>query len=243
MRRWILRLGLLGLLSAALAALMFQHVLVIRKIEVVGGGEIGEESVIHAAGLEPGQGMLRLNTEQVKNGISSLGTHALVAMERCWPDTVRLVLREREAAAMALCGGGMAVLDDEGVVIRLVQVAPDRDLIYLSGVHPETAAAGKMLTVTEDQLVQYRAMMEALKACDGTGFVSEFVMAAGDKYELILRNGTTVLLEKGRMLPEITAWMKAVAQDMEHRGEAGGRLYIAGSGHADLSLQRTVEER
>jgi len=243
MRRWALRLGLLATLLAVLAALMFKRVFVVREIEVAGNENLAPETVIAASGLEPGQGMLRLKIEQVRNGISALGTHALVGLEKCWPDTVRLVLRAREPAAMALCAGGLAVLDAEGVVMGFAEEAPDRDLVYLSGVDAGEAESGETLPVEEERLNLYADLMEALAALDAEAYVSEINLSDPEEIRLILRGGCEAILGDGEMLRDKLAWMKAIVQDMEHRGEIGGRLYISENGHADLSMPQPMEER
>lgn len=242
MRRALARLALLAGLIAVLAALLLHCVLVVRRIEVSGYAGIAEEAIIEASGMEPMQSMLRLNEGMVKKGIDALGTHAFVRMERLWPDGVRLVVRPRERFAMSRCGEGMAVLDAQGVVMELTEGAPDRDLVYLSGVHPSFAQPGGRLPVESDILARYCRLAEVLESCDAAGSVSEIDLSDRNGLRLVLRGGSTVLLEEEGDLPGRIAWIRAVAQDMERRGEQGSLRCFGDAGHADLSLAGKMTE-
>ena len=241
MKRGLACVILLALLSGLLAFAALKHVFVLREISVEGNDEIAAERVVAASGLEPGASMFRLNTELVKDGISSLGSHALAEMRCDWPDGVVLRLRQRIPLAMACCGDRIAVLDGEGVVTELAEDVPDSDLIYISGVHPETAVPGKLFPMGEGAQT-CMALLEALAQADALGCVSEIDLSAQRGARIILRTGCVVQLDMQGNLAEKLAWMRDVARDMERRGEAGGLLRIADAGHADLALPENMAE-
>ena len=242
MKRVLVRLMLLAGLAAVLSVLLLRCVLVVRRIELSGHDGIAESALIEASGMEPMQSMLRLNVEAVKNGIDALGTHAFVRIDRLWPDGIMLVVRPRERFAMARCGEGMAVLDAEGVVIELTDEVPDRDLVYLSGIHPPAASPGGSLPVEKDILERYRRLAGALEACGAAAGVSEMDVSCKNGLRLVLRGGSTVLLEEAGDLPGRIAWIRAVAQDMERRGERGVLCCFGDAWHADISFAEKMTE-
>lgn len=233
MRRVILRLILLAALLGCLALSAMKHVFVIREISVSGNDGIPAEFVISASGLEPGQGMFRLNTETVKNGICGLGSHEFESLERNWPDGIHIVLRPREKMAMALCTGGTAVLDGECIVMEILPEAPDCDLIYISGFDRRGANAGQRLRMDDAQAEICIKLLAAIADSGADAYISEIDLSDAAAPKLVLRSGCTALLEDGENLQEKMAWLRLLAQDMEHRGERGGVLLISRTGCAD----------
>ena len=233
MRRAILRLGLLAALAGVLALFSVRHVFVIREIRVTGNDGIPAELVISASGLEPGQSMFRLNIETVKTGISALGTHAPESVARIWPDAVRLGLRPREKAAMALCTGGMALLDGECIVIDVLPDAPDCDLIYISGLEVQGARIGRRLGMTDAEAELCTTLLMAMESSGADAYVSEISLSDEGKARLILRSGCIAVLQDTEDLHAQMGWLRLLAQDMEHRGEHGGMLNISRAGCAD----------
>lgn len=234
MRRALIRIGLLAALVSLLGVLALKYVFVVREIIVTGNEGIPTEFVISASGMEPGMSMLRLNNEAVKNGVSSLGTHALERMERVWPDAVHLVLRPRMAAAMALCEGGVALLDGDMILMELGSDAPDRDLIYISGLEAGEAVIGQALPVDADKLETCRKLLRALDESGAGAYVSEITLLDSGEAQFILRGGCTAVLENDADLFRQCAWLRALAQDLERRGERGGALQLGHAGSAVL---------
>ena len=232
---------LLALLLGMLMLAGLKHVFVLREISVEGNDGIPAEKAIAASGLEPGASMFRLNTGMVKDGISSLGSHALAEMRYDWPDGVILKLRRRTPIAMACCGDGIAILDGEGIVTELAEDVPDRDLAYISGVHPESAALGKLFPMGSGA-DKCKTLLDSLLQADALSYVSEIDLSAQRDARIILRTGCVAELDMDGSLPEKMAWMRDVVRDMERRGETGGLLRITDAGHADLVLPENMAE-
>lgn len=241
--RWAaVRLGLLVVMLAAMTLVLLKEVLVLREISVRGNENLPAEAVIAASGLEPEQSMLRLNIDTVKYGINALGSHAFEEMQYRWPDAVELILRPRTAMAMARCCGGMAVLDAAGVVMEIAEEAPGCDLIYLSGLHPEEAFPGRILSMGEDQLSACMQLIPALAGQDALAWVSEIDLGDAADVRLILRDGTSVQLGGMEKLTEKIALLKASAQDLGRRGEGGGVLRFSGGCLADYARRENMAE-
>jgi cell division protein FtsQ len=108
------------LLTVAVAVYV-SPLLRVQKVEVVGATTIKTEEVLALAALE-GDSMLRLDTSDARNRIGYLPMVQSVTIERRWPQTVRIVVQERQPWGFWQVGADVYVIDGEGVV--LAEAAP-----------------------------------------------------------------------------------------------------------------------
>jgi cell division protein FtsQ len=110
-------------------------ILDVDHIEVTGGAVVTPDQAIAGAGLRLGQPMVSVDTGQVERRLRDLPWVDTAAVERAFPNRVRIVLTERVATAIAARPeGGWAVLDKTG---RVLAAGPDRPPAL-----PEVVGAG-----------------------------------------------------------------------------------------------------
>lgn len=217
---------------AAVILLMLQtHVLSLRSVEVSGGDA---QAVIAASDAKPGTFLLTLDEEKLRAGVNSLGTLELEQAEIHLPGVLRLRVRERERAAMLLCGERIAVVDWGGAVVELLDEAPDRDMIYLSGIEARSAVPGRIVDIGDEAALDLcRAALAAVRQSGAGAYISEIHFADGAQLALITRDAARALLGDGENLQQKLSWMRAAAQDLLLRGESGGTLDLSIPGRAD----------
>ncbi len=150
----LLRLGQGLLLLVPLAAvgwvLLGSSWLAVDRVVLTGLGRLSDADVRAVVDVAPGTPLARVDTGEVAEAVRALPAVASVDVERSWPGTLRVAVRERQVAAGVQRDGEVVLVDAPGVgfateprlppgVVRLeVDDAAPRD--------PETRAA---LAVTE----------------------------------------------------------------------------------------------
>lgn len=226
----ILRMIAITIAVIALLVLLRTQLFALRCVEVTGGDA---QTVCAASGAEAGAFLLALDKDALRAGVDSLGTLKLEDISIRLPGILRLRVQERERAAMLLCGEGIAVLDWECTVVELLDEAPDRDMLYLSGIEIEGAEPGKRIPAGEKGLFLCCAVLSAVRESGAGAYISEIDFSSAEQLTVIACDGTRVLLGDGTELTRKLIRMRAAVQDLLLRGEGGGTLDVSLAGRAD----------
>lgn len=229
---WLRRAALVCAAVAALGMLMYRSLLV-RDIELVGAEKEDEQAILSAAGIEAGDLLFTLDWQAAERGISALGKYRLEEGRATLTGRLRLCVRRRESAAMLPIGGSMAVVDADMRVIELRQDAPDRDLLFISGLEAGFCGLGERVGGDAARLEACMAVLAAADACAAESFISEVNMADAGNIHMIEGSGMRILLGDTGSLADKLSLACAAVQDIKRRGEGGGVLDVAGVSHAD----------
>ena len=117
--RRLRRLGQGLLLLVPLAAvgwvLLASSWLAVDRVVVSGLGRLSEEQVRAAVDVTPGTPLARVDTGDVAAAVRELPPVASVDVERSWPGTLRVTVRERAVAAGVARDGEVVLVDAGGV--------------------------------------------------------------------------------------------------------------------------------
>ena len=124
-RRRLLALGLaVAVLLAVAYGVSRSPLLAVDTLAVKGTFHLTAEQVLDAAGVHEGDAMLWIDTGAAVSGIEALPYLRDVSLQREWPDTVRITVRERVPVAWIDASGGKALVDRTGRVLETVDAAP-----------------------------------------------------------------------------------------------------------------------
>ncbi|MBT2209826.1 cell division protein FtsQ/DivIB [Actinomadura sp. NEAU-AAG7] len=107
----------LGVLAAVTWVLLGSRLLVVRDVEVSGARLVQPDRVVAAAGVRLGVPMVRLDTGAVRARVEGLREVESARVERRWPATVRVIVRERVPVAVLRRGGSYRQIDRFGVTV------------------------------------------------------------------------------------------------------------------------------
>ena len=109
--------GLLLLVPLALVGwvLLASSWLAVDRIALSGLGRLSEEQVRAAVDVAPGTPLARVDTGDVADAVGELPAVASVEVERAWPGTLRVAVRERTVAAGVQRDGAVELVDADGV--------------------------------------------------------------------------------------------------------------------------------
>ncbi|MFI0484522.1 cell division protein FtsQ/DivIB [Actinomadura sp. 9N215] len=118
--RWkvvFVTLLVLGALGAVTWVLLGSRLLVVRHVEVTGTALAPRDRIVAAAGIDLGTPMARLGTGAIGERVERLREVESADVERHWPGTVRIVVRERTPVAVFERDGSYHRIDRHGVVV------------------------------------------------------------------------------------------------------------------------------
>lgn len=115
----------------------------VTRVEVRGAGRLAESELLAAAGVSPGQNLLRVNPEVVAARLEGLPGIRRVQVIRELPDRVTLVMEERQPFTLASMGGRLHWLDEGGALLAMEPRAVNPGLPLLSGLSAAELGSGR----------------------------------------------------------------------------------------------------
>ncbi len=115
--RRLLIIPLLAVLIGGVMALYFSPLLRVQQVEVVGTKTVDANALAQLSGLR-GRSMLTTRLSEVEDKLAAQPMIKRIQAERIWPDTVRLVVEEREPWGYWHTPDGDFVVDSDGVVLE-----------------------------------------------------------------------------------------------------------------------------
>lgn len=129
-RRRVLVVLLPVLVVLAAAALVwvvwFSSLLAAESVTVEGLETLPPEKVEETAQVPVGRPLARLDVMAVEGRVGAMERVESVRVERSWPSTVRVVVKEREAVGWVVSDGRIRVVDRFGIDFRTLERRPDQ---------------------------------------------------------------------------------------------------------------------
>jgi len=174
LRRVLSGVAALGAI-VALIALYLSPAVRVDGIEVVGAAQVDPAKVRELAALDS-DSMLHLNTSGAEEQIRLLPLVNDVRIERHWPQTVRIIVSERQPWGYWQVGDTRYVIDSEGVV--LADVPPAEGAPVIKDSNPVRLLPGDRVDLDAVQLT--RMLIERVPAALALNIVSfEYSVAQG----------------------------------------------------------------
>lgn len=128
-------------------ATMESDTLRLERFEVVGNTEerVATESVIEAAGVEPGDQLVGISTAEISRRLEELPWVARARVERILPSTLRIAIDEREAWVVVEGPQGSFLVDEQGLVLQ----QGSQRLVVLTDLPLSHIAPGMRITAEE----------------------------------------------------------------------------------------------
>jgi len=150
----------------ALTALVNAPVFDVENVEVTGASHLSEAEVQQLAGVSPGVSLFSVNGDEVARRVAANPWVAEVEVDKAFPDTLKVEIRERAAAAIVDAGGtDLLVVSTDGRWLG-TRSAEETGLVVIRDVGSVEATAGDKVDAPE--------ILNALKLVAG---VSDELMA------------------------------------------------------------------
>ena len=212
------------ILICAVAVLLNESILQVRHIAVVGNRDITWDEVVTAAGLDGGVSYFALDEEKIAAGINANRYLIFEKMEKAFPGSVAIYVKERVARANVQVMGVTYLLDDEGMVLeRIGATLPDGDLVNVTGFQAKEVRVGSIIVPgTKEQMEAYELLMEEIELQGFSDQVSELNLSNPDSLYLITTDSNTAHLGDTSELRAKIGTVRAVVNKLREMGKYGG---------------------
>ena len=166
-RSGVITVALVLVLVLAVAVILNESLLKIRMVAVVGNYSVAWEEVILAAGLDKPVGYFTVSEKKIAAGINSNRYLIFEQLEKHFPNSLTIYVKERVPVARVQEMGADYYLDREGMVLERGSLrgssAGEDEIIVVTGLKPKELRVGRMMTAgTTDHLKAYRELLEEL---------------------------------------------------------------------------------
>ena len=217
-------------LILAIAVILNESLLRIRQVTVSGNRTISAEQVIAYAGLNQSISYFAVNESKIKAGVENCQYLVYEGLEKRFPNSLTLFVREREIKVMVQEMNINYFLDEEGMVLERRNAdekeTEDRTgLIVVTGLKPRDMRVGRILTPgTAAHLEAYREVLKELALQGFSDQISELNVTDPENLYLVTTDGYTAHLGDIGDLRAKIGTVRAVVAKLREMGLKGGML-------------------
>jgi cell division septal protein FtsQ len=222
------------LIFVSLAFLIRNQFLTIRNLKVTGISRVPWQQVALSAGLNGPVPYFSLDEARIRDGINANRYLAYVGLEKVFPSTLILHVRERQPVACVHYIGVAYLMAADGMILeRTRNLAEAEPYMTVSGLQVRDIRVGAIPVCTRaQQFPAYLKLMEELMMQGYAGMVSNINLAEPQSIHLTTRDGYTVHLGDDTSLRAKIGTVRGVIDDLKRRGFAGGLIEATVPGEA-----------
>lgn len=200
----------------------------LKTVYVVGNEQKTPQQVVVASGLVSGRNMFSIEEEEVAKAFRQDHTLVFEGMQKEFPSTIYLYIRERKVVATMQWLGVLYTLDGEGIVMAEENsAAVPAGMPVITGFRLNNINVGQRLMVRSPrQLEAYCAIMEELTLQLYADQVSEVNLADADNLYLVIGEGVTVRLGDARNMRAKIGAVRTYMAYLRQLGTKGGILDV-----------------
>ena len=225
------------LVFGAIAMLLNETLFRIKKVSVIGNRYRTWEEVVSIAGINGGLSYFTLNESAVADKINGDRYLIFEGMEKNFPDSVTLYVRERQPMVGVQEMSATYLLAADGMVLeRNNELAVYTNMIMVTGLKPKDLHVGRVVTSSNDAIMDaYLQLLEEISLQGFTDEVSELNLSDPDSLYLITRDGFTAHLGDLSDLRAKIGTVRAVVYKLREMGKTKGMIEATVPGEATYS--------
>ena len=222
---------LLILACLTCAGFLGYYVFQVESIEVKGNHLFSAEEIITLSGIQKGDNLFAISTQNVKSALAAQPFLTLVRLDRKWPSTIVLNISEKKAVAAVTFDRKYILIAEDGMALRIQNDA--QDYLVVEGMGVTAAAVGaKIQGATEYQLYVLNLICTQItkSACKS----SIVGINLRDPAAVTLKTGCGITIRIGteENLDLKFAWIENLLPRKMEEGRTYGTLDVTGSNGA-----------
>ena len=242
-RTGALTIVMMAVLILAILIILNETMLTVRNVSVVGNEKYSAEEVKKAAGLDHPVSFFTVDENAIIQNLRS--NHYLVfeRLEKAFPNSLTLYVRERTPIARVQEMGVEYMLDEDGMVLERFSAKNEKEkaaqydgLMFITGLRPKEIRVGQILQAgSSTQMEAYRLLIREAILQDITAEISELNIADPESLYLITADNYTAHLGGTDDLRAKIGTVRAVLMYLRGEGSTGGMLEAGIPGEAVFS--------
>lgn len=194
-------LFILLLMLTSAAAYLFLPSFHYSKTVILGETSLNADQLLEMANTETKKNIFLIDIRRAEENISRSPFVKEIRIARKFPTTLVFSVLDRLEVGAVSFDGGFAVIDDEGVVMKIVQNQPEVKKPIIVGMQTKMIKLGERIPVEDEQ--QFSLVMGLISGAQNAklmDIISDVQMSDMEDVRMTTINGITVLLGSGRDL-------------------------------------------
>ena len=221
------------IMIVSFAFILRSVVFTIRNIRVIGTHDVPWQEVALSAGLGPSSNYFSIKEDRLREGINSNRYLIYERMQKIFPNTLILYVKERRPVANIHYIGVSYIMADDGVILSKSRQLDHKQLMTVSGLALRDIREGKSPLSTK--IGQIETCINLANELNDQGFseqVLDINLSEPSRIYLTTRDGFSVHLGDGSFLRAKIGTARAVIEELRRREYTGGVIEATVPGEA-----------
>ncbi len=214
------------LLAAILAFVAFQF-FNLETVVVAGNDKYSYEQIVELSGVQKGENILKIDTDQVKANLESVYDIVCRELNILLPNTFEIKIRERKPVLTLQHADSFIVMDEEGFVLDIVSTMPEnRPLV--SGLNISEMVVGRNIGAEDDfRTITMHNLYTELSDFTILREIAEIDLFNVNSIKLITKNSIVIRIGQADKLRDKLRWATAIYDDLIGSGISQGTIDVS----------------
>lgn len=199
----------------------------IAKIEVKGNSIVSTDTILSLADIQAGESLLSVSNSEVENNIEKNPYLIFVGIDRVFPDTIVINVKERTPRALIEYMGSYVKTDGDGFILEIVESSVSSTVPKIKGIVVKTTTVGDIIVIDNKyQLSQLKEIIAALEKEEVYDIITEINMSDPNAIVMTTNDGYTVKLGEFENIQYKIRFFKTTREQLIQMGKTGGSIDI-----------------
>ncbi len=224
--KWLIIVAVILVILTGIGFLGYKT-LKIAKLDVKGNSIVSTEVILGLADIQIGESLLSVSNSKVEANIEKNPYLIFDSINRVFPDTIIINVKERTPKAIIQYVGSTVIIDANGYVLAVADNNTNNAIPVLKGVAVKTATVGSTLEPDNKyQLNQVKEIIAGLEKEEVYGIITEINMTDPNSIVLTTNDGYTVKLGEFENIQYKIRFFKTTRDQIIQMGKSGGTIDV-----------------
>lgn len=199
----------------------------IAKVEVKGNSIVSTDTILSLADIQTGESLLSVSNSEVENNIEKNPYLIFVGIDRIFPDTIVINVKERTPKALIEYMGSYVITDGDGFILEINESNANSTVPKIKGIVVKTTTVGDIIVIDNKyQLSQLKEIIAALEKEEVYDIITEINMSDPNAIVMTTNDGYTVKLGEFENIQYKIRFFKTTREQLIQMGKIGGSIDI-----------------
>lgn len=199
----------------------------IAKVEVKGNSIVSTDTILSLADIQTGESLLSVSNSEVENNIEKNPYLIFVGIDRIFPDTIVINVKERTPKALIEYMGSYVITDGDGFILGINESNANSTVPKIKGIVVKTTTVGDIIVIDNKyQLSQLKEIIAALEKEEVYDIITEINMSDPNAIVMTTNDGYTVKLGEFENIQYKIRFFKTTREQLIQMGKTGGSIDI-----------------